>query len=500
MTIRSKYGNSRNPDEVKQRLKKADAQWTPHGWKVPRHLDLQNLELRSLPDIFSVGGDLLCGYNNLCTLLGCPYEVGGGFSCGHNDLIDLVGGPHKVGTYYFCNHNKLQCLVGAPKNSVRTFDCSYNELTSLEHGPSKVRKDFHCSHNLLTTLKHGPSIHNHTGDQISIYNCVNNLLPSVAYLPTAEAGTLKAKKLQLMDWGNPMEGASIEDMYGKTLYPEKVKRRLEDVHSRWTPQGWHINYNLNLCALELEQLPKLASIHGSLTCTQNNLKTLKGAPKELNFGSFDCSENPLETLQGSPKKIRYNFNCANNNLKNLIGGPQQVGGSYVCSNNPLESLQGVSSTYRKFIADNVPIAIREPNSSKGQTEPLENPCDCDPDNSNEPKDAKEFIPPLGTNWDLLERAKAHGYPIWGYEEPEKPVEDKKVPIRTIKPLRDTFTHGDLVGEELSSHKFLEGDFTLKFSWKYPVSLEEKMEHFKKIKEHILNNHIPLNIKEPKGEE
>lgn len=38
-------------------------------------------------------------------------------------------------------------------------------------------------------------------------------------------------------------------------------------------------------------------------------------------GSFRCDHNQLETLEGSPKIVDYDFNCDNNQLKSLKGSP-----------------------------------------------------------------------------------------------------------------------------------------------------------------------------------
>jgi len=80
-------------------------------------------------------------------------------------------------------------------------------------------------------------------------------------------------------------------------------------------------------------------VEGDFICYINNLKNLEGAPREVG-GDFDCSDNELEFLKGAPIKVRGNFNCRENELKNLEGGPKEVWGHFYCYKNLLESLEG----------------------------------------------------------------------------------------------------------------------------------------------------------------
>ena len=100
---------------------------------------------------------------------------------------------------------------------------------------------------------------------------------------------------------------------------------------------------------------KWGNLDGSFDCSGcHNLKSLEGAPKEVN-GSFDCSDctkltslegapekinggfscrrcNKLTSLKGAPKKVKRDFSCRNcNNLTSLNGAPEKVGDNFRCT-------------------------------------------------------------------------------------------------------------------------------------------------------------------------
>ena len=66
-------------------------------------------------------------------------------------------------------------------------------------------------------------------------------------------------------------------------------------------------------------------------------------------GYFTCSNNQLISLEGCPREVDGYFSCANNNLVNLIGGPIEVGGSYYCQGNHLESLEGCAGDIGAYL-------------------------------------------------------------------------------------------------------------------------------------------------------
>jgi hypothetical protein len=100
--------------------------------------------------------------------------------------------------------------------------------------------------------------------------------------------------------------------------------------------------NVNLSNYNFYILPDLSDldIRGSFNCSNNNLKSLKGAPKSVR-GSFDCSNNNITSLEGAPKwSVGGGFDCYNNRLTSLKGSPKSVGGSFKCNYNNLTSLEG----------------------------------------------------------------------------------------------------------------------------------------------------------------
>ncbi len=88
------------------------------------------------------------------------------------------------------------------------------------------------------------------------------------------------------------------------------------------PKGFVVKGDLDLSGLQLTELPDLSTV------TVN--------------GTFDCSQNNLKSLKGAPRHVGKNFICFANQLKTLDGGPESVGGDYICSENCLVSLKGIS--------------------------------------------------------------------------------------------------------------------------------------------------------------
>ena len=85
------------------------------------------------------------------------------------------------------------------------------------------------------------------------------------------------------------------------------------------------------------------SIKGDFGCSHcKELKSLKGAPKEVG-GNFSCHHcNSLKTLEGAPEEVGNNFYCYYcNALKTLEGAPKIVKGSFDSSHcQSMESLKG----------------------------------------------------------------------------------------------------------------------------------------------------------------
>ena len=52
-------------------------------------------------------------------------------------------------------------------------------------------------------------------------------------------------------------------------------------------------------------------------------------------GYFDCSNNNLTSLEGAPKEVGGDFDCSDNKLISLEGAPKEVGGGFDCYDNPV---------------------------------------------------------------------------------------------------------------------------------------------------------------------
>lgn len=123
----------------------------------------------------------------------------------------------------------------------------------------------------------------------------------------------------------------------------------------------------------LTELPDLSNVivEGSFHAENNQLTTLKGAPREVTGGyyvqnnrlttlegapeeihaAFDCRNNLLASLEHGPRRVAALFWCAGNKLTSLDGAPESVGGTLGCENNPLESLYGLPERHNGIISD-----------------------------------------------------------------------------------------------------------------------------------------------------
>ena len=95
---------------------------------------------------------------------------------------------------------------------------------------------------------------------------------------------------------------------------------------------YNVDGNVRLIR-ECEKLPfKFGKVSGDFSCSNNNLKTLKGAPKSVG-GYFYCFGNNLNSLEGCPKYVDGCFFCFGNNLNSLEGCPKSVDGYFFCDEN-----------------------------------------------------------------------------------------------------------------------------------------------------------------------
>jgi len=99
--------------------------------------------------------------------------------------------------------------------------------------------------------------------------------------------------------------------------------------------------NLDISGKGLTRLPDLSSVvvGGDFRCSDNQLTSLKGAPKSVGGDFYSCS-NQLISLDGAPQSVGGSFLCYNNQLTSLKGAPQSIAGDFYCSDNQLTSLEG----------------------------------------------------------------------------------------------------------------------------------------------------------------
>ena len=81
-------------------------------------------------------------------------------------------------------------------------------------------------------------------------------------------------------------------------------------------------------------------------------------------GYFGCSNNNLTTLEGCPKEVGDTFYCSSNKLTSLKGGPEKVYDMFYCGGNPLESLDGYNGDYDMLSCENKENLIKKLKRSK----------------------------------------------------------------------------------------------------------------------------------------
>ncbi len=81
------------------------------------------------------------------------------------------------------------------------------------------------------------------------------------------------------------------------------------------------------------------TVHGSLDLRNRKLRRLPELSGCVVEGDFLCGDNQLTSLKGAPKAVKGNFDCSGNNLTSLSGGPEEVGGGYGCARNFLADLK-----------------------------------------------------------------------------------------------------------------------------------------------------------------
>lgn len=98
---------------------------------------------------------------------------------------------------------------------------------------------------------------------------------------------------------------------------------------------------------ELPGYIQFNKVDGDFYLYGNELKTLRGCPKEVG-NDFGCSNSPkLETMKYCPKKVKYNIWCNNcTELKSLDGCPKTVQSLFCDGCTGLTTLKGCPKTIK----------------------------------------------------------------------------------------------------------------------------------------------------------
>ena len=92
------------------------------------------------------------------------------------------------------------------------------------------------------------------------------------------------------------------------------------------------------------QLGQFGEVSGNFDCSNNNLRTLEGAPKRTG-GEFSARENKLISLIDAPEWVFLNFNVSSNEIDSFEFSPKYVGGNFRISNNKLISFKFCPRTF-----------------------------------------------------------------------------------------------------------------------------------------------------------
>lgn len=150
----------------------------------------------------------------------------------------------------------------------------------------------------------------------------------------------------------------LKHLFGSVFLTPKEK--VENILKKYQIENYTINTDLSVDVdgnidfrfADLKIIPaKFGKVTGSFNCSNQQLTTLQGCPKEVG-GDFYCYNNNLTSLEGAPKEVGGDFSCENNKLETLQGCPRDIGGEFNCSKNPhLKSLDGVGNVGEQIISD-----------------------------------------------------------------------------------------------------------------------------------------------------
>jgi len=175
-------------------------------------------------------------------------EVDGNFNCSFSNLYSLVGSPTKTKKFN-CTGNYLKNLIGSPDEVTELF-CMGNHLDSLLGSPTFV-KDFYCYNNNLRSLKHSP-------EQCDHFDCSDNNIESMKHTPVISH--------------------TLDCSFNKLV--------------------------------TMQCLREMVHLH-TLRCVRNRLIDFKYFPQTIDY--LDVSQNNIKTLKGAPY-VKLNLNATGNPL------------------------------------------------------------------------------------------------------------------------------------------------------------------------------------------
>ena len=99
-------------------------------------------------------------------------------------------------------------------------------------------------------------------------------------------------------------------------------------------------------------------IHGDLYSSNNKLSSLEDGPNKV-FGTFTCAGNNLTDLKGCPEFIERDFSINDNSVGSFKYGPKKVGNNYFAGKNPIFNLDGFETEFggKLFLEGNSPIGL-----------------------------------------------------------------------------------------------------------------------------------------------
>lgn len=113
-----------------------------------------------------------------------------------------------------------------------------------------------------------------------------------------------------------------------------------------------VDGDVNMCRKGLHRIiPKFNKINGKFLCSENNLLSLIGSPKQT-ASDFSCSGNKLDSIELIDVIVGRNLDVSYNNITSLEGLPKEVKGIIWIHDCPIVSINGIQDMKFKDIRFN----------------------------------------------------------------------------------------------------------------------------------------------------